>query len=91
MVYFHTKNPKTGKCLSAKKCKILEHVTSIWNNLQQFGKFYGQLEYFVGIWLYFTRYRILNLEKCGNPDLPLCHTLDYWLGSRPPDLNICMV
>jgi hypothetical protein len=58
--------PNLGKFLSAKKCKLLENVTSIGNFTAIWYSF-GPIGILSGFLAYFPRFGILRLEKAGNP------------------------
>jgi hypothetical protein len=60
LVCFQTKNSNLGKVWRALEWKVLLYFMVIWNILQSFGIFYGNV---VVIWYIFPRFGILCQEK----------------------------
>jgi hypothetical protein len=67
MVYFQTKIVNLGTFWEALEWKMLVYIMAICNTLQQLGKCYGPLVYFLVIWHISPFFGMLYLEKSGNP------------------------
>jgi hypothetical protein len=81
MVYFHTKNPDSGKFWSASVLKILVYFMATLNMLRQCDIFYCYCIFF-GI---FSRSGILYPEKSGSPAFKayiLSNNMNYIIESR---------